>query len=158
MVSGFSGAARWVGLGDSVVAAVLLPLLGLVLGVAATTVLFFAMYRLLAQPGGPAALVEGAVLGAVGFEVLKYLAGFLMAGTKNEPAAQALGVALVLLVWINYFSRVTMYGAAYYAAPEAERRRAERPRSPRSRWSRSAPPPYRWAGRRTAVAARCSRE
>jgi len=128
MVSGFSELLLgWVGLGDSVVAAVLLPLLGLVLGVAATTVLFFAMYRLLAQPGLPRkAVLEGAVLGAVGFEVLKYLASFLMAGTKNEPAAQAFGVALILLVWINYFSRVTMYGAAYaYAAPEAERRRAE---------------------------------
>ena len=35
-------------------------------------------------------------------------------------------MALILLVWINYFSRVTMYGAAYaYRRPEAERRRAE---------------------------------
>ena len=71
MVSGFSELLLgWVGLGDSVVAAVLLLLLGLVLGVAATTVLFFAMYRLLAQPGLPRkAVLEGAVLGAVGFEV-----------------------------------------------------------------------------------------
>ena len=61
MVSGFSELLLgWVGLGDSVVAAVLLLLLGLVLGVAATTVLFFAMYRLLAQPGLPRkAVLEG---------------------------------------------------------------------------------------------------
>ena len=89
---------------------------------------------------------------------MKYLASFLMAGTKNEPAAQAFGVALILLVWINYFSRVTM-GAAYaYAAPRRSGAAPRRPRSPRSRWSWSAPPPYRSAGRRTAVAARCSRE
>ena len=149
----------WVGLGDSVVAAVLLPLLGLVLGVAATTVLFFAMYRLLAQPGLPRkAVLEGAVLGAVGFEV-KYLAR-LPDGRHQERARRAgvrggadpAGLDQLLQPGHDVRPRTPT------PPPRRSGAAPRRPRSPRSRWSRSAPPPYRWAGRRTAVAARCSRE
>jgi membrane protein len=116
----------WVDLDDSVVAGVLLWAIVHGLAIAATTLLFVAMFKLLATPDLPrTALFHGAVLGAVGFEILKSIANFLIASTKDQPAFQAFGVALILLVWINYFSRVTMYGAAWaYSSPRAEAHQA----------------------------------
>ncbi|WP_307816484.1 YihY/virulence factor BrkB family protein [Nocardioides limicola] len=106
----------------------LLRLLAVVLGLAANTVLFYALFRLLTKAPLPsAALWKGALVGAIGFEALKHLSTFLLAATKGQPAFQAFGIALILLVWINYFSRVVMYAAAWaYTAPAAEAvRRAE---------------------------------
>ena len=96
------------------------------LAIAATTLLLMSMFRLLAQPHLPRrALLDGAVLGAVGFELLKSLANFLIGQTKDQPAFQAFGVALILLVWINYFSRLVMYAAAWaHTDPVAEAERA----------------------------------
>ncbi len=92
----------------------LLWVLGHLLGIAATMLLFLAMFRFLANPDLPRrGLLGGALLGAVGFEILKSLASFLISLTQGQPAFQAFGIALILLVWINYFSRVTMYGAAW---------------------------------------------
>src|SRR3546814_17984556 len=76
-------------------------------------VLFFAIFRLLADPDVPKrSLWSGALLGAVGFEILKQISTPLIASTKSQPAFQAFGIALILVVWINYFSRVLMYAAA----------------------------------------------
>ncbi|HET8716767.1 MAG TPA: YihY/virulence factor BrkB family protein [Nocardioidaceae bacterium] len=114
-----AGASRqiltWVGLDpDSLLPNALLWVIAHALAIAATTGLLLAMYRLLADPHLPRrALVEGALLGAVGFEILKSVANFLIALTQQQPAFQAFGVALILLVWINYFSRLVMYSAAY---------------------------------------------
>lgn len=103
---------KWLGLGlglDPVVWA-----LALLIGVAANTLLFFAFFRLLGDPDAPAkALWSGAFLGAIGFELLKQLSRFLLAATENQPAFQAFGIALVLVVWINYFSRVIVYAASW---------------------------------------------
>ena len=117
-----SGAMTWssesildvVGLGDSIAAAVLLWILAHGLAVGATTVLLVTMFRQLSHPRVPArALWQGALVGAVGFELLKSAAGLLIAQTKGQPAFQAFGVALILLVWINYFSRLVLLSAAW---------------------------------------------
>ncbi len=125
-----SGAVAWfselilgrLGLADSWLAAALLWLLGHGLAIGATTILFIAMFRMLARPHvASRALWQGAVTGAVGFEVLKGAANFLIGLTKEQPAFQAFGVALILVVWINYFSRLVMLSASWaYAAPVAE--------------------------------------
>lgn len=94
----------------------------LVLGLAANALLFYAMFVLLAEPRlRQRSLWAGAALGGVGFEVLKQLSGLLLASTKGQPAFQAFGISLILLVWINYFSRVTLYAAAYALTTEPER-------------------------------------
>jgi membrane protein len=93
---------------------VVLKVLAHLLAIAATMFLLLAMFRLLANPHLPRrALVEGALIGAVGFELLKVLADYLIALTKSSPSFQAFGIALILLVWINYFSRLVMYAAAW---------------------------------------------
>lgn len=103
------------------------------LAVAVSTALLLMMFALLARPHLPrATLVWGAVLGAVGFELLKIAAGFLIGFTKGQAAFQAFGVALILVVWINYFSRLVMVAAAWsYTSPAAaEQRRLDSMRAP----------------------------
>lgn len=92
----------------------LLKLLAIAVGLAANTVLYFWIFRLLARPPLPSiSLWKGAFLGALGFEVLKQAATYLLAATKEQPAFQVFGIALVLVVWINYFARVLMYAASF---------------------------------------------
>ena len=103
------------------------------LAIAASTVLLIALFTLLAKPHVPRrSLFDGALLGAIGFEVLKEAAYFLIELTKGNPAFQAFGVSLILLVWINYFSRLVMYAASYaYTSPAAvDLRAAEAMRAP----------------------------
>lgn len=99
--------------------------LGLALGLVANTVLFFAFFRVLAAPNvPPKALWSGALLGALAFELLKQLSTYLLASTKDAPAAQAFGIALILVVWMNYFSRVVVLAAAWaHTSPAARRQR-----------------------------------
>ncbi|NGN94077.1 YihY/virulence factor BrkB family protein [Nocardioides sp. KC13] len=92
----------------------LIVALTLVLGLAANTVLFFAMFHLAPQkdtPKGP--LWAGALLGAIGFEILKQASTLLLNATQGQPAFQAFGIALILVVWIHYTSMVILYAASY---------------------------------------------
>jgi membrane protein len=92
----------------------LLQLLGPLVGLATNVLLLMTMFRLLADPPIPRrALWQGALLGAIAFEALKQASSYLLAATRHQPAFQAFGIALILVVWINYFSRVVMYAAAW---------------------------------------------
>jgi membrane protein len=105
-----------------------MPILLVVAGIATGTVLFFAMFKLLAAPTvANRALWSGAVVGAVGFELLKQLSTWLLATTTQQPAFQAFGIALILLVWIYYFSRVLLYAASWAAAVDDPSMAADRP-------------------------------
>ena len=110
----------WLGLGRTL--SPLLVVIGLLIGLAANSLLIYTMFRALAEPRIPnRSLWSGALLGAVGFEVLKQLSGFLISQTSKQPAFQAFGIALVLVVWINYFSRVVLYAAAWADTTPAAR-------------------------------------
>lgn len=101
-----------VGLDDDL--AWLLSGLALLVGFAVNTLLFFLMFRQLARPEAPArSLWQGALFSAVAFELLKQVASTLLASTKEQPAFQAFGIALILLVWINYFARLAIFGASF---------------------------------------------
>ncbi len=135
-VTGFSESILdWIGVDpDSTVPALLLTVVGHALAIGASTVLLVAMFKLmLVDTHAPRrALLGGALLGAIGFEILKLVANTLLAHTRGQPAFQAFGVALILLIWINYFSRLVMYAAAWaYTSPLAlEQRTAEAMRAP----------------------------
>ena len=74
---------------------------------------------------------SGALLGAVGFEILKQLSTLLIRSTQSNPAFQVFGLALILLVWINYFSRVILYAAAWaWTHPLAREQRVAEPAAP----------------------------
>jgi len=110
----------WVGLGSDL--GWLLGLVAVVVGLAANALLFFALFKVLAEPDLPRrALVSGAILGAVGFEVLTQVSQLLLQSTASSPAFQAFGIALILVVWINYFSRVVMYAASWASVHPAAR-------------------------------------
>lgn len=82
-------------------------------------VLVWTIFRLVARPRvSHRALWSGAVLGGVAFELLKMLAFLLLAATKGSPAFQAFGVALILLVWINYVTEVILIAAAWAVTSE----------------------------------------
>jgi membrane protein len=131
LVSGFSGdLLDWLGLSTQL--GWLVKLLTIVLGLLANAVLFLAMFRLLAAPDLPwRAMWSGALLGAVGFEVLKQVSNLLIRSTQGQPAFQVFGLALILIVWINYFSRVVLYAASWaWTHPLAREQRVEEPVAP----------------------------
>ncbi|MDQ2635567.1 MAG: YihY/virulence factor BrkB family protein, partial [Actinomycetota bacterium] len=105
---------RYVGVDDDL--GFVMPILLVAAGVLTGTVLFFAMFRLLAAPAVPdRSLWSGALVGALAFELLKQLSTWLLGTTARQPAFQAFGIALILLVWIYYFSRVLLYSASWAA-------------------------------------------
>lgn len=131
LVSGFSAdLLDWLGVEAEL--SWLVRLVTVVFGLGANAVLFFTLFRLLAEPRTPQrSLWSGALLGAVGFEVLKQLSQVLLASTKGQPAFQAFGIALILLVWINYFSRVVLYAASWaHTSPAARAQRVADPPPP----------------------------
>ena len=107
---------RMVGVDDDL--GFVMPIFLVVAGIATGAVLFFAMFRLLAAPTlDNRALWSGALVGAIGFEVLKQASTWLLGTTAEQPAFQAFGIALILLVWMYYFSRVLLYSASWAAVP-----------------------------------------
>jgi membrane protein len=131
VISGFShDLLGWVGLSTQL--GWLVQVVSVVLGLLANALLFFAMFRLLAAPDLPKrSMWSGALLGAVGFEILKQVSGLLIKSTQGQPAFQVFGLALILVVWINYFSRVILYAAAWaWTHPLARAERVHEPADP----------------------------
>lgn len=110
----------------------LVQVLTILVGVGADLVLFFLCFRLLGRTDAPrSALWQGALLGALAFEALKQLSNLLLRSTQGSPAFQAFGIALIVLVWINYFSRIVLYSAAFaHTAPAARALRDAEPAEP----------------------------
>ncbi len=112
----------------------LVEVIGRVIGFGANMVLFYALFKILARPHLPErSLWSGALLGAVAFEALKAASFLLLASTQGSPAFQVFGVALILLVWINYTSRGTLYAAAWAYTTAAAREIREREALERAR-------------------------
>lgn len=120
LVGGFSNdVVDWLDLGVDL--GWLVRLLTVAIGVGADLLLFFLVFRLLGRTRAPrSALWQGALLGALAFEVLKQLSTLLLQATQGSVAFQAFGIALIVLVWINYFSRIVLYAASFaHTAPSA---------------------------------------
>jgi membrane protein len=131
VVAGFSEQVlEWLGLSTEL--DWLVKLVTIALGVPANVLLFLVMFRLLAAPDIPLrALLSGALLGAVGFEALKQASQLLIKSTEGQPAFQAFGIALIMVVWINYSSRITLYAASWaWTHPLAEAARVIDPAEP----------------------------
>lgn len=129
-ITSFSdGILDWAGLDASM--AWLVTLLGVAVGLLANMLLFFAIFRLLANPPIPkSSLWKGALLGALGFELLKWASQYLIASTQRQPAFQMFGIALVLVVWIYYMSRLMVYAASWAHTDRAARASRESAQAP----------------------------
>jgi len=105
----------------------LLAVLAVVVSVAINTLVFYVMFSRLATSRLPVrAMWSGALLGGLGMEVLKQASTALIALTKGNPAFTAFGVALVLIVVFNYFSRLALFAACWaYTAPDARAARGD---------------------------------
>ena len=105
-----------VGLDGSLVANLSLRALALAIAIGVNMCLFLLVFSLLSGTGRPTRMMwRGALLGAVGFEVLKNVAAQLLAGTLTNPVYASFAVLVGLLVWINLVMRLVMFSAAWTA-------------------------------------------
>lgn len=71
-------------------------------------------------------LVTAALMGAVGFELLKLLLGGYMKGVAAKSMYGAFGVPVALLLWINFNAKLLLFCAAW-TATESRRKRTSTP-------------------------------
>lgn len=105
-----------VDLDGSVPASLTLRLLALAIAITANMGIFLLAFALLSGSGRSVRTMwRGALLGAVGFEILKAAASVLLAGTLANPVYASFAVLVGLLVWINLVMRLVMFSAAWTA-------------------------------------------
>lgn len=106
----------WAGLSGTALQTLSLRLLGLLITLAFTTLIFLVIFSRLSGTRRPWRMLwRGALLAAVGFEILKSLAALLVAGTLANPVYASFAVTVGLLVWINFVARYLMFAAAWTA-------------------------------------------
>lgn len=94
----------------------LAPLIGIVLALLADMVIFGFLLLRLPRATVPRGLgLRGALLAAVGFEILKVIGTFYLAKIGRSPAASALGSVLGVLVFLNLVFRYLMFCVAWIA-------------------------------------------
>ncbi|MET9239415.1 YihY/virulence factor BrkB family protein [Nonomuraea sp. NPDC003709] len=93
-----------------------LRLAGVVASVGADWLLFLILLGWVDRPTRPFRLIaRGALLGAIGFGVLKQAATLLLGQTLSNPIYGTFAVIVGLLVWINFSARLVLYVAAWTA-------------------------------------------
>ncbi|MGI8532678.1 MAG: YihY/virulence factor BrkB family protein [Geodermatophilaceae bacterium] len=106
----------FVGLTDVPGVSVLTRLLGILIAIAGSTLIFLWLFIRFPQVDVPVrAVLPGAVFGAVGFEILKLVGTFYLAAVSRSPAALAFGTLTGLLIWIYFSSRFLLFAAAWTA-------------------------------------------
>ncbi|WP_377270953.1 YihY/virulence factor BrkB family protein [Peterkaempfera sp. SMS 1(5)a] len=118
--------AEALGLERSGAGAWLLGLAGFIIAVAADMILF--AYLLTAFPRitdqRRRTVLAAALIGAVGFEVLKVLLSSYISGVAGKSVYGAFGVPVALLLWINFVSRLLLYCASWTATADQEAARS----------------------------------
>lgn len=100
---------------------VLLRLAALVVAVLADFLLILYLLTLLPGVEPPRRrLVVAALVGAVGFELLKLLLGSYMKGVAGKSMYGAFGVPIALLLWINFSAKLLLFCAAWTATGSKE--------------------------------------
>jgi membrane protein len=113
--------ARTLDISESGAGGVLLRTAALVVAVGADFLVLLYVLTLLpgVQPERRRLLVA-ALIGAVGFELLKMLLGGYMSGVASKSMYGAFGVPVALLLWINFTAKLMLCCAAWTAAPHAD--------------------------------------
>ncbi len=103
----------------------LLKLLGIVLALAGDMIIFWWLLVRLPAVEVPARIaVKGALLAAVGFEVLKIVGTYTIAHTAGSPTAGPFAGIIAVLVWIQLVARFMLFACAWTATLTAEVRAA----------------------------------
>ncbi|MGW2703544.1 YihY/virulence factor BrkB family protein [Streptomyces sp. NPDC001340] len=71
-------------------------------------------------------LLVAALIGAVGFELLKLLLSGYIQGVAAKSMYGAFGVPVALLLWINFTAKLLLFSAAWTATPSKENEESER--------------------------------
>lgn len=101
--------------------------LGILLAAAGDVIIFWWLLAKLPAVEMPVAVaLRGAVLAAVGFEVLKIVGTVTVAHTASSPTAGPFAGIVAVLVWIQLVARYLLFCAAWTAVLTAERRGVER--------------------------------
>ncbi len=97
----------------------LIGAIGILLALAADTLLFMWLFtRLPRRPVRYRTVLRGAVLAAVGYEILKVVGTTYIARVTSNPTYGAFAGAVGLLVWIDLVSRFLLLAAAWTATGE----------------------------------------
>lgn len=104
---------EWVGLADSTVAAWATGALAVVLALAIDTAVFLYLFWRLPQRSDRGRVLRGALLGAVGIELLKIAGTWLVGETTSNPVYGTFAVMVGLLIWINVVMRWVLFIAAW---------------------------------------------
>lgn len=118
----FTGAALdLVGLEGSLAAGVTVTVVGTLLGLVTSTGLFLYLFVRLPRLHAPwRDVLQGALLAAVLFEVLKRVGAIYIERTTENPLYGAFAVVVGLLVWINLVSRMLLFCAAWTVTAPGE--------------------------------------
>ncbi|MET7332369.1 YihY/virulence factor BrkB family protein [Nonomuraea sp. NPDC005650] len=101
---------------ESALATWVLRLAGVAASVAADWLLFLILLGWVDRPARSFRLIaKGALLGAIGFGVLKQAATLLLGHTLSNPVYGTFAVIVGLLIWINFSARLVLYVAAWTA-------------------------------------------
>jgi membrane protein len=96
--------------------AFLLKLLGIALAIGGDLIIFWWLLVRLPQMDVPTRIaVRGALLAAVGFEILKILGSYTIAHTANSPTAGPFAGIIAVLVWIQLVARLLLFACAWTA-------------------------------------------
>lgn len=103
---------------------------GIAIGVGASTLMLYLIYRVLpTQHMRHRSMLTGAFVAAIGVEAIKVAATLIISGVTNNKLYGTFGVIIALLVWLNYFARLLLFGASIAVASngltEAELIRSE---------------------------------
>ena len=117
LLSGFAGTVlAFLGLAQRPVSEALLTLLGVLIGLAANWLIFvWVLARLPRERVALRSAAKAAVLGAVGFEVLKQGMAIYLQTITRTPSGAVFGSTLGLLVFIYYASRFVLFVTAWAA-------------------------------------------
>jgi membrane protein len=115
-----AGATRavlsFLGLADDAWAQVLLGVLGVLLGLAANWLIFlWVIARLPRQHATFRSAAKAALLGAIGFEILKRIMTFYLTSVTGSPSGAVFGSVLGLLVFVYFVSRFVLFITAWAA-------------------------------------------
>ncbi|WP_405507487.1 YihY/virulence factor BrkB family protein [Streptomyces cyaneofuscatus] len=109
------------GISHGGVGGVLLQIAALAVAVLADFLLILYLLSLLPGVEPPRRrLVVAALIGAVGFELLKLLLGSYMKGVAGKSMYGAFGVPIALLLWINFSAKLLLFCASWTATGSKE--------------------------------------
>ncbi|HEY0812054.1 MAG TPA: inner membrane protein YhjD [Pseudonocardia sp.] len=117
LASGFAGEVlKLLGLSEQGWAKFLLVVLGVVLSLAANWLIFgWVIARLPREHATLRSAAKAALLGAVGFEVLKQVMTVYLSAISNSPSGAVFGSFLGLLVFVYFASRFVLFVTAWAA-------------------------------------------